>query len=132
MFYEKLEEKLHERGVKKSELAKKLDISQQTIQNWKKGSYPDCKKIKIICEFLNISADYLLEINPKNGNTTTKPPNLEENIKLTHEERLLIDYYRQADNFDQKSVLQIAQRGAERQENNRKQKKSLTSPEKVS
>lgn len=58
---------LQELGISNTDLAKGTGIKANTISDWKtKGTNPSSDKIYRICEFLNISTDYLLEgIEPK-------------------------------------------------------------------
>ena len=60
---------LEERNLKSSDLASCLNIRDSTVCSWKsRGTNPPSDYLLRICEFLNISANYLLsgeEITPK-------------------------------------------------------------------
>lgn len=101
IFYEKLKEILKERNSNFSQLAKDTGIQQATISTWRRKT-PGIDKLIIICQYLNVSADDLLELEPK-------PPD-----RLTPEEKILIEYYQSADQEGKKMIYQIAKREASR------------------
>jgi transcriptional regulator with XRE-family HTH domain len=111
MFIEKLEKILEERKISMNKLAKEINYSQSATSQWKKGRLPQIDILKKICEYLNISADYLLDLNNE-----TPPP-------MTDQEKQLLEYFRQCDDGTQKSILLLARSGAEEAET----KKLLTS-----
>lgn len=103
MFIDKLEIVLKERKSNISQLSKATGLTQQTMSNWKKGAQPQADKIKIICEYLNISADYLLEIQPR-----------EPDI-LSSDEKLLLEEFRKIeDDVGKEIVLEVTKREASR------------------
>lgn len=103
MFIEKLEEILNEKNLTINKLALETGIKQQTIARYKKGSLPAIDKLKIIAEYLNVSADYLLEMQP------TEPD------ILTPKEKLLIEYFRQVEDDTGKDfIIEVAKREASR------------------
>lgn len=52
---------IEEKRLKASELAKKLEIKQSVISNWKKrNTNPPIEYSVVICEFLEISLEYLI------------------------------------------------------------------------
>lgn len=103
MFTDRLEEILKERGSNINQLAKATNILQATISSWKTGKKPSIDKVKIICEYLNISADYLLELEPQKPGT------------LSETEKRLIQYFRRIDDDVGKDlILEVAKREASR------------------
>ena len=132
MFSEKLNEIKEKKHINNKEIAEKLNLSNSAITNWTKGAYPNSEVLKRFCEKYHVSADWMLEIDSKNWEKDSDSGHAIESITLSPEERLLIEYYRKIDAFDQKTILQLAQREVERQENRKQQKKSSTSEEKVS
>ncbi len=103
MFPDKLFEILSERGKNTVWLAENTGISPALISSWKKNSNPKIDKIIIIAEFLNVSVDYLLEVQPR-----------EPDI-LTPEERILIEHFRRIeDDVGKEIVLEITKREASR------------------
>ena len=49
------------RHLTQDELAKKLDVTKQTISQYERGvRRPDVATIDALCDFFNVSADYLL------------------------------------------------------------------------
>ena len=51
---------LEQKRLTATQMAKHLDCSEASINGWKNGSYPSSKYVIRICEFLNISPNYLL------------------------------------------------------------------------
>lgn len=78
---------LERRGLRMSELCQYLGIGTSTMANWKtRGTDPPAKYIAQICEFLNVSADYIL----------TGKENKEKLVSgLTEDEQKVLKYYEQ-------------------------------------
>ncbi|MCL2370742.1 MAG: helix-turn-helix domain-containing protein [Firmicutes bacterium] len=58
---EKLKELREEKGLTQTQLATELKINQRTISGYETGvSEPDIATIKKICDFFDVTADYLL------------------------------------------------------------------------
>ena len=58
---ERILQLLNDKGLKQKDLALYTGISQSAISDWrKKGTNPSADKIVKICEFLNVSTDFLL------------------------------------------------------------------------
>lgn len=83
-------EVLDERGKTKTELANMLNASPSLITKWKNAGYmPPVESIVDICNFLNVSIEYVL--TGKGSNITKEQfanPNLDK------EEKELVTYYR--------------------------------------
>lgn len=80
---ERMFEIIEKNSLKTADLAKKLNIKQSVISNWKKrNTNPPVEYILVICEFLGISVEKL--ITGENG----------EAISL--DEQKLLDAYRKA------------------------------------
>lgn len=63
-FNEKLINLRKEKGLSQEEFGNILDVSRQSVSKWELGqAQPDVDKIKKICEFYNITFDYLLNDN---------------------------------------------------------------------
>lgn len=61
MFNEKLKEVLKDSKITMYKMAKDLHLNKQTVINWTKGiTEPTVSKLKAICMYLDVSADYLL------------------------------------------------------------------------
>ncbi len=81
---ERMFEIIDEKSLKTADLAKKLNIKQSVISNWKKrNTNPPIEYILVICEFLDISVEKL--ITGENGTT------------ISLEEQKLLNAYRIAD-----------------------------------
>lgn len=104
IFIDVLEKELENRGLTLNKLAKGAGISQPTTNRWKNGSIPNADALIKICKYLNVSADYLLELKPPD-----EPPD-----ELTQKEKLIIEYYRTADERGQNYIFETAEREASR------------------
>lgn len=113
MFYEKLNNELVKRHMNLTQLSKETNISQPTTSRWKKGGLPGADALVKICKYLNVSADYLLDLDE------TPPP-----ITLTDQEIKLIKHFRICNADGKDELCQIAQIKAEKQ---LKQETSLNS-----
>ena len=101
MFIEKLEIVLKEKNITKNKLAKAIDYSQSATSQWKKGRVPQIDVLQKICQYLHVSADYLLDLTDE-----TPPP------ELTQEEQDLINDFRECDSGTRKSIQLLASSGA--------------------
>lgn len=60
-FKDRLKELRLEKMLSQSELASKIGVSQKAIDFWEKGTNePKVSYVCALCEFFNVSADYLL------------------------------------------------------------------------
>lgn len=112
MFIEKLEMLVKENNLTMNRLAKNAGFSQANTDRWKKGSMPNTDALIKICKYLNVSADYLLDLNE------TPPP------ILTDQEQELLEHFRQCSPGEQQSILLLANAGANKAE---QEKESLNS-----
>lgn len=102
MFYEKIEKEIDKRGINLNKLAKGAGITQSGTSRWKTGTMPSCEALVKICKYLNVSADYLLDLDE-----TPPPPT------LTDQEAELLDHFRQCKPDVQKSIKLLASSGAQ-------------------
>lgn len=102
MFYEKLEKELKDRKLNLNKLAKDLQIAQSPTTRWKNGTLPNLSTFQKICKYLNVSADYLLDLDDE-----APPP------AITEEERKLLNDFRQCDAGTRKSIELLARSGAQ-------------------
>ena len=102
MFYEKLDEILKKKDLTMNKLAKNAGVAQASTVRWKNGSIPNADALIKICKYLNVSADYLLDLD------TGQPPDI-----LTAEEEELLNNYRSTkDNTDKQIILQLSKQFA--------------------
>lgn len=113
MFYENLESILKERHSNINQFSKEIGISQATMQKWKTRPNPTAEYIIKIAEYLNVSADYLLDIKIKHDVT-----------RINAFEEQLIENYREADERGKELIFSISKQEAERM---REKEKSLNS-----
>lgn len=103
MFYENLENVLKQKDLNLNKLAKGSGIAQSQTSKWKKGYIPGSEILIKICKYLDVSADYLLDLNE------TPPP------ILTNQEKQLLEHFRQCDPGTQNSICLLASSGAAEQ-----------------
>lgn len=104
MFYENLDKILKKKNLTLNKLAKGTGIAQSQTSKWKKGNLPGSEILIKICKFLEVSSDYLLDLNPE------APP------ILTDQEQELLEHYRQCSLGEQNSILLLAKAGAAKAE----------------
>lgn len=102
MFFEKLNKLVKERSITMNKLAKDAGFSQANTDRWKKGSMPNTDALIKICKYLNVSADYLLDLEDE-----APPP------QLTDQEQEIINNFRLCDTGTQRSIELLAKSGAE-------------------
>lgn len=102
MFYKKLEKLVKEKNLNMNQLAQKAGINQSATARYKKGGMPSTDALIKICKYLNVSADYLLDLDEG------PPPPV-----LTDQEQELLKHYRQCRAGTKESILLLAQSGAE-------------------
>ncbi len=112
MFYEKLEQLLKEKHLTLNKLAKGAGFAQSPTTRWKTGTMPNAETLVKICKYLNVSADYLLDLDE------TPPP------ILTDQEQELLEHFRQCSPGEKESILLLANAGANKAE---QEKESLNS-----
>lgn len=100
MFYENLKKELEKNNTNLNQLAKATGINQSATSRYKSGGMPTVEVLIKICEYLNVSADYLLDLNP------TEEP------ELSDQERRLLEYYRKADARGKSTIEEIAKKEA--------------------
>lgn len=113
MFIEKLEKIINEKNITMNRLAKNAGFSQTSTDRWKKGSLPSVEALIKVCKYLNVSADYLLDLD------TGAPPPI-----LTDQEQELLEHFQQCDDGTKKAACLLVKSGAKEQ---LKQETSLNS-----
>ncbi len=69
LFQSRIAEAIKMSDFTQKELAKKLNISESNITNWKKGdNLPSLVMLFNICKILNVTSDYLLGLEDEIGN----------------------------------------------------------------
>ncbi len=67
MLNEKIKVLREAHKMTKVELAKKFNISKQTVSNWESGYIsPSITKLIMIAEFFNVTTDFLLDLDNNN------------------------------------------------------------------
>lgn len=101
-FGEKLKAARIEKGLKQTELAKKLNTTGNTISNWEHNiSKPDLDTLSYICGILHVKASYFL---------STELPDDEVSIP----ELDIIKKYRVLDPYSKETILYLLDREFER------------------
>ena len=107
MFIDVLEKELEKRNLTMNKLAKGAGFAQSPTSRWKQGGLPGVEVLIKICQYLHVSADYLLELDPPDP----PPDRLDQ---LEEKEKILIEYYRAADERGREYIFEAAEREAAR------------------
>nr|WP_314465907.1 helix-turn-helix transcriptional regulator [uncultured Clostridium sp.] len=92
---------LDEKGKKQKDLADFLGTGTSTVHGWKQGNRnPSSEMLLPICEFLDISIEYLLTGEERN---TVK--RISNNNDLSTDESDLLSYFRELSRSNQRSIL---------------------------
>lgn len=60
---------IEESGLTQKEIYEKLNLSKNQLHYWKKGkAEPDLEQLKLLCNFFDVTADYLLGLEDEFGN----------------------------------------------------------------
>lgn len=102
MFYEKLKKELEAKNLNLNKLAKATGINQSGTSRYKNGGMPTTDVLIKICKYLNVSADYLLDLNEE-----APPP------QLSDQELALVNNFRLCDSGTKKNIELLARSGAE-------------------
>lgn len=71
MYGERLKELRKEKGLTQNDLAKVLNVTQDSISLWEKNKrLPDTPYIILLAKFFGVSADYLLGLEDETGAKT--------------------------------------------------------------
>ena len=104
MFYEKLQKELKKKNTNLNQLAKATGINQSATSRYKNGSMPTTEILIKICKYLDVSADYLLDLDD------TPPP---DKPNLSDRETILIENFRLCKPETQGNIELLASSGAE-------------------
>lgn len=114
-FNERLFELRHQRDLSQAELAQYVGLNKQTISQYERGvRRPDLDILSILCDFFNVSTDYILG----KSNVTIRYVDSSdlEKLCITDTERDLVIAYRRAPESRREAVralLDIKEKEAE-------------------
>ncbi len=92
-FGDRLRELREERDLKQCEVAKELFISNKVLSSYERNTaFPSIEMFKKICEYYNVSADYLLQIDLKPPEDK-QPADNSKLVALTPAQIRLLSYY---------------------------------------
>lgn len=120
MFKDLFVQLLQERNVTAYKLSKETGLSETLISNWKSGrQLPKFDSIIILCDYFNVSADYLLgraqdtnisnnhdNLNSVIGQVNAPVTIHDESTDLSAQERDLLQIFRSADGRKQIEIMQ--------------------------
>lgn len=101
MFFEKLELILKEKKITINKLSKEIEYSQSAMCKWKEGRKPQIDVLQRLCKYLNVSADYLLDLD-----NTPPPP------YISDRETVLLENFRLCTKETQENIETLASIGA--------------------
>lgn len=80
------------RDLKQTEASALLGINNKVLSSYERNiSVPTIDNLKLLCEFYNVSADYLLQIDLPG--TKTDSPDSSDVVVLTSEQKRVLSYY---------------------------------------
>ncbi|MBE5967206.1 MAG: helix-turn-helix transcriptional regulator [Lachnospiraceae bacterium] len=89
---QQLRELREDRGLMQTVVAKRIGISNKVLSNFENDvRLPDLHTFKLLCEFYNVSADLLLEINTKHRSHIPV---------ITDDERRILAYYQKLNDLN--------------------------------
>lgn len=103
-FASKFRELKEEKGLKQTEIAQKLNTTQQTIGRWLKGyCEPDIENLIELAQLFNCSVDYLIGRESEDGIIVVS------GNELSKDEEHLIEILRQLNPVDKDMVYRVAE-----------------------
>lgn len=101
MYGNRLKELRKEQNITQSNLAKILNVTQDSISLWEKNKrVPDTQYIIQLADYFNVSADYLLGRSDDFGNV-----DVPSDVELSSEEQYALDMFRDLSNSNRKIIL---------------------------
>lgn len=101
MYGNRLKELRKEQNITQSNLAKILNVTQDSISLWEKNKrVPDTQYIIQLADYFNVSADYLLGRCDDFGNV-----DVPSDVKLSSEDQYALDMFRDLSNSNRKIIL---------------------------
>ena len=109
MYYENFERLCNLNNVRPGTVSKATGISTATLTSWKQGKYtPKQDKLQLIADYFNVSLEYLMTGEEKEGGETyylnEETANMAQSIFENKELRLLFDAARDASPEDLETV----------------------------
>lgn len=103
-FGDRLRDLREDRNLKQQDVAKELYISNKVLSSYERNiAFPSIELLKRICEFYNISADYLLQTDLKTKKSSLPTAKPQATI-LTSEQAKLLAYYDRLNEEQQDAV----------------------------
>ena len=121
MFKDIFSDILQSNNITAAKLSQETGISEGLISQWKSGrQLPKYDSIKILCDYFDVSADYLLERDTKNtlimtnvhdnfsvATQTSAPVTISGTDSLSAQERDLLQIFRNANGKKQVEIMQF-------------------------
>ena len=93
----------NENNLTSKELEIKAGLANSSISQWKRGKgSPSLANIIKLASFFNVSADFLLGLSDKRGESAS-----ENEISLTPDELLLLTVFREAGTLERFRIIQV-------------------------
>lgn len=109
-------------GITQSDLAKIVNVTQDSISLWEMNKrVPDTQYIILLADYFNVTVDYILGRSDDFGNVVVS-----ENNEITPEEKELLTLFRSLPNIRRKTVMdsiRFMSESPETAENPRKEKR---------
>lgn len=102
-FGDRLRELREDRDLKQRDVAKDLFISNKVLSSYERNiAFPSIDTFKKICEYYNVSADYLLQIEVKKEEEPAEDTS--QLVALTPHQARLLSYYERLNTENQDAV----------------------------
>ena len=94
-------------GLKQEGLGRICGVGQSAISSWEQGVMPRRDALIRLCEYFNVSAGYILGIEDERGHTDVAGYDFvkQEPIKLSSDEKKLINRFRDLDDDNKEELL---------------------------
>lgn len=98
----RIDQLLSDNKKRRIDLVRGSGIPESTIRGWIKGQTPNAEALYKVAKYLNVSMEYLVT------GITEDSSEIEKTSKLSEEENLLIQAFRNLDDHDKNAVLTLA------------------------
>ena len=103
IFMDRLQELMDEREMMDRDLIRVLDLSKNTVTNWRKGTRPPLAMVERLANYFGVDRDYLLGISDIKENALSMFDTPDDSFI-----KRLLHYYSLCDNDGKLRIIQVA------------------------
>lgn len=112
---ERIKELRLENGWSQTDLAVRVEVTQQTIADWEKGKKPSIDKLILLARAFNASVDFLLGLTDKKGIVLSVNELKERHPEIADKlDALEVDYLNWEADVSEEQLIKIAKRTLDR------------------